>query len=244
MTIEWNRLTEHFDPADVDFKPQTFSKDGTKALAIAFVDPRRYQEKLDAVLGIANWSVEYRSLGEVTTASETTKARGAVVARLTIFDTDTGRTVVREEVGEFDGTGMAQYPTASAQAFKRACVTLGLGRYLYDLPQTWAVVENRRITDSEIARMRSQLGKLRSSAKSAQTTPPKPTQTDAEARPATGAESLSNAKAIRRISELIGDAKDIGLDFKLPKNWQALEGQALIQLGTQIASAIKEESGG
>jgi hypothetical protein len=106
------------------------------------------------------------------------------------------------------------------------------------------VVENRRITDSEIARMRAQLGKLRSSAKSAQTTPHKPTQADAEARPATGAESLTNAKAIRRISELIGDAKDIGLDFKLPKNWQALEGQALIQLGTQIASAIKEESGG
>lgn len=163
MKIQWKRLLEHFDTRDVEFKPQTFSKDGGKALAVAFVDPRRYQERLDGVIGIQNWSVEYRAIGETSTIEKpnaTPQIRAACVARISVYDPETGRTIIREEVGEFDGTDVAQYPTASAQAFKRACVTLGLGRYLYDFPQTWVIIENRRIIDSEIARMRAMLTKM------------------------------------------------------------------------------------
>ena len=163
MKIQWKRLLEHFDTRDVEFKPQTFSKDGGKALAVAFVDPRRYQERLDDVVGIQNWSVEYRAIGETSTIEKpnaTSQIRAACVARISVYDPETGRTIIREEVGEFDGADVAQYPTASAQAFKRACVTLGLGRYLYDFPQTWVIIENRRIIDSEIARMRAMLAKV------------------------------------------------------------------------------------
>ena len=145
MAIQWERLSLPFPVEVIEFKPQTMTKDGTKALAIAYVDPREYQRRLDDAVGIANWSVEYRPLGEK-----------AIIARLIITDTDTGHQVVREEVGEFDDKGLAQYPTASAQAFKRACVTLGLGRYLYDLPQTWVTIENKRIIDNELARLRAQ----------------------------------------------------------------------------------------
>lgn len=217
-------LTAPFDPSDVDFKPQTFSKDGNKALAIAFVDPRRYQERLSAVLGSANWSVEYRSLGDK-----------ALIAKLTL-KTPEGD-VVREDVGEFDEGGKAQYPTAAAQAFKRACVTLGLGRYLYDLPQTWVAVENRRITDAEIARMRQQLGKM------AQASAPKPAPapTNGRALP-NGKEGMANARAVARISELVGQAKDLGIDVELPTSWQTLEYQEMVDLGKRISQLIAEES--
>jgi hypothetical protein len=244
MSIQWNQLVAHFDVKDVDFKPQTFSKDGQKCLAIAFVDPRRYQERLDDVVGIANWSVEYRSIGESTQVEKPNApsvTRGAVVARISVFDPDTGRTIVREEVGEFDGTGMAMYPTASAQAFKRACVTLGLGRYLYDLPQTWAQVENRRITDAEITRMRGILAKMGGNTPTPQTTPQKPVRPGAQANLPTGQQGMQNARAISRIAELVGDAKDAGIDVKLPANWQSLPYPELVELGKKVTAVLAEE---
>jgi len=221
-------LVAPFDPQDVDFKPQTMSKDGNKALAIAFVDPRRYQERLSQVFGVAGWSVEYRELGEK-----------AIIAKLTIRTPD-GQ-VVREEVGEFEDGDKARYPSASAQAFKRACVTLGIGRYLYDLPQTWVTVENRRITDSELARLRSQLTKATPPAPKQGTRPSQTAPLNGKPLP-NGREGMQNAKAIARISELIGQAKDIGLDLELPANWQALGYDEMVDLGKRITQYIADES--
>jgi len=233
MSINWARLSEHFPVEDVEFKPQTMSKDGTKALAIAFVDPRAYQRRLDDAVGVANWSVEYRPLGE-----------RAIIARITITDIDTGLTVVREEVGEFDDKGLAQYPTASAQAFKRACVTLGLGRYLYDMPQTWVNVDNRRITDSELNRLRAQVQKMQPRpAPSAPVTPaakpapPKPAP--ASKAPASGTQALQQAKAIQRISQLVDEAKEKGIDFNLPVNWQTSSYDVMVKIGQQINAELK-----
>lgn len=205
--MEWTKSLEApFEPQDVDFKPQTFSKDGGKALAIAFVDPRRYQERLSAVLGHAGWSVEYRPLGE-----------RAIIARLTL-STPEG-TIVREEVGEFDDKGMAQYPTASAQAFKRACVTLGIGRYLYDLPQVWVTVENRRIPDNELNRLRANL--------------PKPVK--AKPAPAAPTVDQKHASAIKRIGELVAKLESEGKTHDLPKGWQSLPYDQLVVIGTALA---------
>lgn len=248
MGINWAKLGEHFPVSEVDFKPQTFSKDRTKALAIAFVDPRAYQRRLDEVVGVANWSVEYRPLGETvvvtTTKSEdgTTKHRhnGAVICRLTITDGD--RTVVREEVGEFDGTGNSAYPTASAQAFKRACTAFGLGRYLYDLPQTWALVEYNKIKDEEIQRMRQALAKLAPKATESAPAQAKGGNTPAPApAPAKGQNGVNQAKAMSRLAELIGEARelDIPMDF-IPKNWQSLPYEELVAIGQKLATLIAD----
>lgn len=230
MAINWARLSEHFPVEDVEFKPQTMSKDGTKALAIAFVDPRAYQRRLDDAVGVANWSVEYRPLGE-----------RAIIARITITDIDTGHTVVREEVGEFDDKGLAQYPTASAQAFKRACVTLGLGRYLYDMPQTWVNVENRRITDSELNRLRAQVQKMQPKPAPAPAPAPAPQKSAPAPRtaPATGGQALQQAKAIQRISQLVDEAKEKGIDFNLPNAWQSSPYDVLVKIGQQINAELK-----
>ena len=226
MGINCEALSAPFDPADVEFKPQAFSKDKTKALAIAYVDPRKYQERLSDVVGDGNWSVEYRPLGD-----------RALIARITINTPD--GTIVREDVGEFSDDGKALYPTASAQAFKRACVTMGLGRYLYDLPQTWVAVENNRITDAEINRLRSQISKTAPKPAPRPQANPAPVQ----GRPvANGAQGVQTAKAISRISELVGQAKDIGVDVELPPQWQTLPYDEMIALGKKVAQVIEEES--
>lgn len=119
-------LSEPFPAAYVEWKPQQVSKDGGKALAAAYVDARRYQERLDLVC--PDWSscIELIADGRVAKVS------------LTIAG------VTREDVGEADGNDPNTVTTAVAQAFKRACAAFGLGRYLYFLPMTWVDYDSQK----------------------------------------------------------------------------------------------------
>ena len=113
-------LTRPFEVWQVEVKPGAITKDKTRALALAYADLRAYQDRLDEVVGLEGWSVEYRQIGN-----------SAMVCRLTIM----GHT--REDVGEPSEDGSNPATEALAQAFKRACSAFGLGRYLYSLPRLW-----------------------------------------------------------------------------------------------------------
>jgi len=118
-------LSAPFHPSLVELKPGATNGDKTKALALAYVDARHYQQRLDDTAGPDNWTVEFRPVSERST-----------VCRLTIYG------VVREDVGEAEPSDPNQATSAAMQAFKRACAGFGLGRYLYtDLPQVWADAE-------------------------------------------------------------------------------------------------------
>jgi hypothetical protein len=122
-------LKEPFPSAYVEWKPQSVSKDGKRALAAAYVDARRYQERLDLVC--PGWSsrIELLANGQVAKVAITIQG------------------VTREDVGEASADEANTVTTAVAQAFKRACAAFGLGRYLYFLPQQWCDydAEKRRI---------------------------------------------------------------------------------------------------
>lgn len=123
----WTALAMPFDPAIVELKPGAVAEEKRRALALAYVDARHYQARLDAVIGPAGWNVEYRPWGD-----------RAVICALTIAG------ITREDVGEAEKTDPNQATSAAMQAFKRACACFGLGRYLYtSLPQLWAAVEPR-----------------------------------------------------------------------------------------------------
>jgi hypothetical protein len=114
-------LSAPFPPEIVELKPGAVSEEKKRALALAYVDARHYQARLDAIVGSSGWQVAYRPWGE-----------RAVICALTILD------VTREDVGEAEKGDPNQATSAAMQAFKRACAAFGLGRYLYtDLPQLW-----------------------------------------------------------------------------------------------------------
>jgi hypothetical protein len=124
-------LCEPFPPMLVEWKPQAVSKDGKRALAVAYIDARHYQQRLDQVA--PGWQTAYDFI----------KPDGSLVkCRLTIGG------VTREEVGESDANEDNTATSAVAQSFKRACTAFGLGRYLYFLPQAWCEYDSqsRRIT--------------------------------------------------------------------------------------------------
>jgi hypothetical protein len=114
-------LAAPFEQYQVEIKPGALTNDKKRALALAYVDLRAYQDRLDEVIGLEGWSVEYRNLGAKS-----------IICRLTILGH------VREDVGEPSGDGDNPATEALAQAFKRTCSAFGLGRYLYSLPRPWA----------------------------------------------------------------------------------------------------------
>src|SRR5919206_5132712 len=120
-------LSAPFPLEVVELKPGAIAEDKKRALALAYVDARHYQARLDTVVGPDGWHVAYRPWGE-----------RAVICALTILG------VTREDVGEAEKGDPNQATSAAMQAFKRACAAFGLGRYLYtSLPHLWVSAEPR-----------------------------------------------------------------------------------------------------
>jgi hypothetical protein len=134
------QLRAPFPPDAIQWKPGATNRDKTKALALAYVDSRHYQSRLDEVAG-ASWSDHYE-----------VHANGSIiVCSLTIDGT------TRCDVGEKDAKDQNTVTSAKAQAFKRACAAFGLGRYLYDFPQEWVPYNERyrRIDDGGLGQLRA-----------------------------------------------------------------------------------------
>lgn len=117
-------LSEVFDPAEVRWKPQAVS--GNRAMAIAYVDARVIQDRLDDVLGISGWQTKFTVLPE-----------GSVVCALSVRINN--EWITKEDVGSQsdqpdDGDKMK---AAFSDALKRAAVHFGISRYLYRLPHQW-----------------------------------------------------------------------------------------------------------
>ncbi len=114
-----------------------------RALCVVYVDTRYYMDRLDQATDYS-WKYDM-DVWEVA-------GRVVVQARVTLPDGREG--VGLGEASPEDSNALA---TAEAQAFRRACVVLGLGRYLYHLPQFWAKVERRgntwMIPDDELERL-------------------------------------------------------------------------------------------
>lgn len=117
-------LAAPFDVREVKFKPQIVKNN--KALAIAYVDVRLVEDRLDEVLGIDNWQDDYEVLND-----------GSTVCRLRV--NVNGQWVTKTDVGspsEQPDSG-DRLKAAFSDALKRTAVKFGIGRYLYRLPGQW-----------------------------------------------------------------------------------------------------------
>ncbi len=134
------QLSVPFPAGVVKFRPGAQSSDKKRAQALAYAEPRVYEDRLNEVIG-PNWSCRFIPWGDKRLLCELT---------ITVDDAGGVRELVRTSTGEFDaGDTIAQGTAAEAQAFKRACSKFGLGRYLYDLPVVWVGYDpnSRRLTE-------------------------------------------------------------------------------------------------
>lgn len=117
-------LAAPFEPREVKFKPQMVKNN--RCLAMAYIDARLIQDRLDDVLGVENWEDGYKILAD-----------GSVMCRLRlkigdrwITKTDVGSPSEQPDQGD-------RLKAAFSDALKRAAVKFGIGRYLYRLPAAW-----------------------------------------------------------------------------------------------------------
>jgi hypothetical protein len=127
-----------FDPSMIEWKVVRRAQSGRRGALLPFADPRAYSDRLNQIFTAAGWSRTY-TVATIPNLSRrlwdgTTMPTGKVVV--------TG-TVTINLLGTHSGSGEAwadrehAVTAAEAQAFRRACASLGLGRYLYRFRLTW-----------------------------------------------------------------------------------------------------------
>lgn len=134
-------LSNPFPPAKVSWRVGSTTADKKRGLALAYIDARDVMARLDQVCGAAGWQDRYEFHGPRTVCYLSVKIDG-------------------EWVTKADGAGDSDVEAekgAISDAFKRAAVKWGIGRYLYDVESPWvelrAAGRSFAIADSEYARL-------------------------------------------------------------------------------------------
>lgn len=146
-------LKKPFDPARISWRIGSTNKDKTKGMALAYLDSRDVQDRLDEVCTPANWQCRYQLLGKTT-----------ICEIGILLPQGSGELTIHDWVWKADGAGESDIEAekgALSDAFKRAAVKWGVGRYLYDLDAPWVIIEewgrSYRIAKDEYARLRTTL---------------------------------------------------------------------------------------
>lgn len=129
----YDQLVRPFHPDRVKWRVGATNREKTKGIALAYIDARDVMKRLDDVVGAANWQSRYPTI-----------EGGLVICELGIR-TRTDATT-DSWVWKANGAGETDYEGqkgSCSDAFKRAAVLWGIGRYLYALPNTWVPVEQK-----------------------------------------------------------------------------------------------------
>lgn len=133
MTFDIKHLAADFPRDKVSWRISHKTKDGTKAMVLAYIDARDVMQRLDDVCGVGGWQSEHFDCG----AGKLGCKIGIKIDGDWIWKSDgAGDTKVEAEKGAFSG------------AFKRAAVLWGIGRYLYDLESPWVAIDAKGNFDS------------------------------------------------------------------------------------------------
>jgi hypothetical protein len=121
----FDRLSAPFMPEEIDWRVGSTNGDKTKGMALAYMDARAVMDRLDNSCGPQNWQCQYTQAGSIM-----------ICAIGVCFD---GSWVWKQ-----DGAGATDFEGekgAMSDAFKRAAVRWGVGRYLYDIKAPWVAIQ-------------------------------------------------------------------------------------------------------
>lgn len=146
--LDLKALALPFPVTQVSWRVGSTTADKSKGMALAYIDARDVQDRLDDVCGAAGWQCRYSHAGAKTVC-------------------DIGIRVGDEWVWKANGAGDTDHEAekgALSDAFKRAAVMWGVGRYLYSLPSPWVTIKQRGksyvIDDAEEGRLLDVLKKF------------------------------------------------------------------------------------
>jgi len=133
-----------FPPDQVRWRVTNTTNDKKRGQIVPYADPRSYTDRLNALFTPQGWTREYKveTMGNITRMK---KGESILSGKVLVTCT-----VTILGIGSHSGTGEEWaddencMTSADAQAFKRACSCLGLGRYFYDFPAMWVDLDQNR----------------------------------------------------------------------------------------------------
>lgn len=136
MSLE--KLKEPFPPSEVSWRIGQAGKKQNGdiwAKVLAYIDNRNIQDRLDSVVGPQNWKNEFLFVP------------GGVLCGLSIK-------LEGEWITKWDGSDPSDieaFKGSISDSMKRAAVQWGIGRYLYELGETWAQIVDQRAEGAHYA---------------------------------------------------------------------------------------------
>jgi hypothetical protein len=153
-------LAKPFPPDVVSWRVGATKKDKSAGMALAYIDARDVQDRLNEVCSPFGWQCRHEVSGDKR-----------VTCHIGIRDPET-----REWIWKSDGAGESDVEGEKgsySDSFKRAAVRWGIGRYLYDVQSPWVELEAHGNSYSIKA---SERGKLRACLSGAAQSAPEPRQ--------------------------------------------------------------------
>lgn len=137
MSEHLEKLKDPFPPDAIEWRIGQAGVKGNGqvwATCLAYVQARAIMDRLDEVVGPANWRVEYSFVDPHT-------LKPGVIAKLSIkID---GEWITKEDGA--DQTDIDEFKGGISGALKRAGVVWGIGRYLYNLEQGFADTSSEKL---------------------------------------------------------------------------------------------------
>jgi hypothetical protein len=119
-------LQKPFTPSELEWRVGATDKDKTKGIALVYVTNRAIQNRLDEIFTPFGWRNEYKEW------------KGGQLCGVSIWDSSKN-----EWITKWDGaqdTNFEGLKGGLSDSMKRAGYQWGIGRYLYELPNTWVKV--------------------------------------------------------------------------------------------------------
>ena len=124
----FEKLKAKFDEKDLEFRVGATNSDKTMGLALAYVQARAIQNRLDEVVGFENWKVAYREI------------KDGFLCTLSIR-------INNEWISKEDGANITDFESVKggiSNAFKRVASSgFGIGRYLYNARNSWYPIKQQ-----------------------------------------------------------------------------------------------------
>jgi hypothetical protein len=124
------KLREPFTFNEIEWKVQVTTADKARGMAVAYVDSRAIQKRLDETVGLFGWSNEFQAWHE-----------NSQICKLSIYCEDRREWVTKSDGAE--NTDFEPVKGGLSHAFKRVASLWGIGRYLYELEGIWVEVEQK-----------------------------------------------------------------------------------------------------
>jgi len=116
-------LKRPFSDEEINWRVATIAKGGKSCSLLAYMDSRGVRDRLDEAFGY-NWEAHY--------------SQGGVMCTLRVLVGDNW--VQRSGIAE--NTQIEAVKGGESDALKRAATAFGIGRSLYDLPDTWVDIQD------------------------------------------------------------------------------------------------------